>query len=532
MKGVLAAMVISVAIPASAMADPVAEFTQDLGRVVGAFTAAHLYVEHCDRRDPATAPARRDILAGWSYENEAESYDRLMAGVIARAPEVSAQLAPQRARLDGLIADDIADDPGQCANLLEILEKDEQFSVRSTVRRLLNRARALGIEVPAPDEIVPAAKRVDDTQILRLAALSARLEEKMDEIGSRAGARNQRNLANARTHHAESWLAADGVQVLYGRVTRDTEMREWRGELQSIFRVECDTFRDDAHRDRMAASIGQELVVVGTPGSVIHEDAGGRLRLKQCALFTPEETGRPFAEAEDAAGLMPRPLEESEAYGGPDRGIAMRDVDRLLYQSSFESRLDGFGNGYVDRDEAVYVLLRDGSAYRHAWSFPFTDLDIQASHRREPERWFDWVERGDAVALTGRGSDEADDVRLLENAETLRPMPPVPVNARYDYLQVGLGGSRQDRSFEFFDDGTVRYRASSFVAGNVALGHLTVTGPQEPVVTGRYRFERYALIIDRGDASERYFFAVPESADEAVPATVLIRGQAYWLAKE
>lgn len=522
------AMALAIVVPASAAED----FAKDLGRVVGAFMATQLYAEQCDLRDPDGAPTRRDVLAGWSFGNDRQGYDRLIEGVVARAPEVAAQFGPQRDRLAGLIEQDIEADPAQCEDLLKVFDDDSQFSVGSIVRRLLRQAGALGIEVPAVPEIVPPIRRIEGLEILRLATLSARLEGKMAEIGSREGGRRQRDLARARAHHAENWLAASGLQVLFGRVASKDRMREWRGGEQSVFEVECDSFMDDAHRDRMAEAIGQDRVVVAMPDSVLERRNGGRLTLKRCGLFTPEEAGRPFAEEDDTAGLMPRPLDVSEAYGGPGTGITMRDVDRVLYEASFDSRMDGYGNGYIDRREAVYVLLRDGSAYRHEWSFPITDLAVELSRQREPGRWFTWAERGGQVSLTGRSGEGADDVLVLKATQRLRPMRPGPLEARYDYLQVGMGGFRQDRSFAFSQDSTVRYHQSGFVAGNVATGHLTVNGPAAPSVTARYRFEDYALILEHDGGSDRYFFAVPEGADDGLPDTVLIRGRAYWLDKD
>lgn len=529
MKRRLATLGLITLLPVCAQADDVADFTADLGKVLGAFVATELYVEQCNKRDPAGALARRDILAAWSHGNAGSRYGRLIKAIHTRLPEFAGQVDTQRSRLAGLIQQDLETNPQQCDDLMKVFEDDSQFSVETTVSRLLRRASKLGIEVPDAPAIVPRQKRVEDTQILRLAALSARLEATMAEIGSKEGARRYRDLGSAREEHALNWLTAQGIQVLYGRVTKDNELREWRGDRQSSFRVECDTFFNAVHEDRMANSVGQDRVVVGMPSSVLDSHAGGKLTLTKCHLFTPEETGRPFVEEDDGGGLVPRPLEESEAYAGPYRGIAIGDVERVLYESSFDNRLDGFGNGYVDREEAVYVLLRDGTAYHHAWSFPFTDLAVERSKQREPNRWFTWDERNGKVKLTHSGGDDEGRTIELEKPQRLRPMPASPVAASYYYLQVGMGGHRQDRRYTFSEDGTVTYQRSGFVAGNVATSYIIVNGPEHADVTARYRFEDYSLILERDGEIERHFFAVPESADSPLPDTVLVRGEAYWL---
>ncbi|MDH4992372.1 hypothetical protein QEZ48_16270 [Aquamicrobium lusatiense] len=529
MKRRLATLALIALMPVCAQADDVADFTADLGKVLGAFVATELYVEQCNQRDPAGAPARRDILAAWSYGNAGSRYDRLIEAIRTRLPDFAGQVDTQRSRLAGLIQQDLETNPQQCDGLMKVFEDDSQFSVETTVGRLLRRASKLGIEVPDAPAIVPRQRRVEDTQILRLAALSARLEATMTEIGSKEGARRYRDLGSAREEHALNWLTAEGMQVLYGRVTKDDELREWRGDQQSAFKVECDTFVNDAHEARMAQAVGQDRVVAGMPRSLFDAHTGGKLRLTQCSLFTPEEIGRPFAEEDDSAGLVPRPMEESEAYAGPNNGIALEDVEQVLYESSFDNRLDGFGNGYVEREEAVYVLLRNGTAYRHDWSFPFTDLAVERSKQREPHRWFTWKERRGKLTLTHSGGDDEGRTIELEKPQSLRPMPASTFAASYYYLQVGMGGHRQDRRYTFSEDGTVTYQRSGFVAGNVATSYIIVNGPDHADVTARYRFEDYSLILERDGEIERHFFAVPESADNPLPDTVLVRGEAYWL---
>ncbi len=520
------------ALSVPARADSAKELSEGLGKVVGAFTATELYVEHCNRKDTAKAASHRDVLAGWSYGNKRANYDRLIQGLQARMPDLAAQLARERRRLADLIAQEIATHPARCGDLHAFFKDNKQLSVGTQVSRLTRMAARLGIDIPEAAEILPAAKSVESSKILRLAALSARLETRMSEIGSKEGGRRMSDLSRAREDHAKNWLAADGMQVLFGRVTAKDELREWRGDQQSAFKAECSSFVNEAHQQRMAAATNQDRVVVGRPRSVLDAHIGGKLKLDRCSVFTVQETGRPFVEEDDKAGLMPRPLEESEAYAGPNMGITLSQIDRVLYESSFNNRMDGFGNGYVDRKENIYVLLRDGTAYRHDWSFPFTDLAINRSKAREPERWFTWRERGGQVTLTGSGDNNESRTVEIDKAQKLRPMRLQSLQASYYYLQIGMGGRRQDRRYRFAADGTLVYHRSGFVAGNVATSYIIVSGPAEKDVTARYRFENYALVIERDGEIERHFFAVPESANGALPDTVIVRGKAYWLDKK
>ncbi|WP_343312668.1 hypothetical protein AAIB41_07400 [Brucella sp. BE17] len=515
-----------------AQADQLTDFNADLGKVVGAFNAAQLYAEQCDMKYPSSKSERRDVLAGWSYANSKSNYDRLMKGIQARIPDIAVQISRERDKLAGVIAKEIAKSPQQCDDLMKVFKEDSQFSVERPVRRLIVSASKLGIDIADAPEIVPKQKSADEISILRIAALSARLEAKMAEIGSKEGARRYRELSSARESHARDWLIADGMQLLYGRVTKDDELREWRDDQQSSFKVECDTFVSDEHKAKMVQAVGQERVVLGTPRSIHDTRKGGKLTLRKCSVFTIEETGRPFLDENDVAGLMPRPMEESEAYAGPNQGINLNSVDRVLYEASFDNRLDGFGNGYIDRQEAIYILLSDGSAYHHEWSFPFTDLAVNRSKEREPERWFTWEETDGAITLTHTGGEAKGSTFQLKKPQKLRPMSMQNLKARYYYLQVGMGGHRQDRSYVFSDDGRLTYHRSGFVAGNVATSYIIVNGSNDKNVKANYRFEDFALMLERDGEIERHFLAVPDSADEALPDTLIIRGTAYWLDKK
>lgn len=512
----------------SALADDVEELSQHIGKTVGAFEAAALYLDACAARDPEGVPARRDIVAAWRHDNDFTDYQRVMNGMLASFPELASQLDPQRTALAQNIERDLDTAPEQCADFSTLLA-DEQFDVSRSVRRLLSLTRSLDIDIPGAPEIVPLTKTVEDTEILSLAALSARLETKMAEIGSKAGARDLRGLRAAREEHAEAWLKADGVQLLFGRVTGEDDMREWRGDMQSAFALRCNSFSEDAHEARMAATIGEEMVVVGTVRSVTDGTEGGIVRLDRCSLFTVAETGRPMVEEDDSAGLMIRPLEFDEAYAGPNAGIALDEVDRVLYDAQFDNRIDGFGNGYIDRREDIYVLLRDGSAYRHEWSFPFTDLDVEQSRRREPARWYSWRDEGDAIRLTASGGWQAGSESRIEGAQRLVPFPHQSIAASYYYLQVGMGGSRQDKRFTFSEDGSVVYSRGGFVAGNVGTSYIIVNGADDPDTKASYRVEDYALILESEAGIERRFFAMPGSAAQPLPDTLLIDGTAYWL---
>lgn len=507
------------------------ELVEHLGKTVGAFEAARLYGEECKRRDPDGTQRRKDILAAWRYENSGNDYERAMNGLVQRLPDLKRQIDAQSQRLAVLIAEDIAHSPEQCQAFDKLLE-DEQFDVEYRVRRMLTLSRNLGIDIPDLAVSTPPTLTEEKPEVVRLAALSALLERKMDEIGSREGARKSAALRRARQDHAEAWLKSIGNQMVFGRVIDAGQLREWKGDRQSSFKVECRSFADDAVEVRMATSIGKDMVVAGTPRWVAVSEESSRIDLDRCFLYSVEEIGLSFSADEAEDGLVPRPLSLEEAYAGPGRGVKAGDVDRVLYAVNFDTRMDGFGNGYVDRGEEIYVLLRDGTAYRHEWSFPFTDFAVDLSRQREPERWFHWTEEDGKVALRATSGTDRADVVDLSDALALRPWASPTLGGDYRYLQIGAGGVRRDRRFDFSADGTVVYSQGGFVAGNFGTSYMIVTGSDAPEATVRYRIEDYALVLVTPQGEERRFLAVPVAADGTPPDTLLIDGTAFWLKKK
>lgn len=493
-------------------ADEVQEFSDALGQVAAKAMVADAYVVRCNIADPAGAEARRDLRAVWRHRNRIAEYDAVMAATSALDAGVAAQHAGFMETVAAAVAEDVAADPGVCDRLGEVFAQ-EDYAVGPVVRRLVRVAPRFGIEIGQPE---PEAE-TGPVPVLPLGTFSALARGVMAQVGSAAGALGDRTLREARAEHLEAVLARENpVLVLQGRVTGADRMREWRGEMQSVFALRCRSFMDEGHARGMEAALGRDMVVVGKPSSVVeHANGEALLQLRDCGLMAPEETGQPLAAAvPDAEGFVLRPPEDAEVFA--EGALPMGEVVRVIYTADFTNRMDGFGNGYTDRSEAVHVLLRDGTAFLHDRVFPFGDLDIVVSRAREPGKWFRWREGPGDVRLVGADGEE----RVLEGGREVRPFAPGErLAGEFYFLSIGMMGARSDRSFDFLPDGRVRHFRGGFVAGNVGTSFLMVTpAPDAPTVSD-YRLEGYVLEV--GEA--RYFIGRPEGE-----SGVLIGGEVYW----
>ncbi|MEO3999710.1 hypothetical protein [Mesorhizobium sp. CAU 1732] len=513
---------------APALAEPKNEFSINMGKALTAVTLARAYVEVCDAQHPEGQADRRDIMAAWGYRVDLAGFDRLIAGARKALPDLDKQLTEHDPIVAAAAAENIRGGASVCETLNDTLA-EEMYDIRAAVRHLMRNADDFGIEiaeVPAPPP--PSG----DVQVLPLAAFSVQAETIMGEVGSKAGGQAYRDLSKAREERLLEWLKARNVVVLHGRVTAEDELREWRGDQQSRFLADCTSFSEDPHEERMAASLGQDMVVVGQPRWIRDDRVGGVVGLRECSIFTLAETGRELASADDADGLMLRPPAFDEAFAGPNEGIALGAIDRVLYDAEFENLMDGFGNGYTRRREDIYVLLRDGTAYRHEWNFAFTDLDVALSRKREPDRWFTWTSTWGTVTLTRTGGPDAGETIDLSEARRLLPMPSgQTLDHTYYYLNVGMSGVRRDRDYVFARDGMLTHTRGGFVAGAFGTHYLTVVGIPD-VSRSRYSFEDFTLLIDGPDGVERHFVAMFDGDDAGNPDELIIDGQVHWTRDE
>lgn len=509
-------------------ADQAADFSEAFSKAASGATLVEAYMVACDAYDPDSAQSRRDAMAVWAHRVDLAGYKRLLDGAADALPDLTAELAQHVERVGLAVDEDVRQDRSTCTDFKAELNA-EIFDIESPIRYLLRNAGDFGI-VLADHPAEPASDKID---VVPLASLSAQLAEKMDEIGSKVGAASDRDLRAAREDHAEAWLEQRKVLAIQGRVTDSDTLREWRGDQQSSFSATCRSFADDENETEMTRAIGEESIVAGTIRWVRDDREGGTLSLNDCRIFAydPEETVL-AALPNDSAGLMLRPPEYEEAFAGPGEGISMSDVDRVLYAAEFNNRIDGFGNGYTQRGEDIYVLLRDGTAYRHAWNFAFTDLDIDLSRQREPDRWFSWRDSWGTVTLTQTGGLDAGEEIDLSGASRLMPVPQGQLlDGTYYYLNVGMGGRRSDRDYAFSANGELVHTRGGFVAGNFGTSYIIVSGDSD-VATSRYTFDGYTLLIDGPDGEERHFVALIDGQDSNRPEEIIIDGQVHWLRKD
>lgn len=482
-----------------------------LSEVLATRTVAALCVE----REPRRAGPIGSGLAAWEKANELRVFDALVAGLASLDDGLGHQLENAQADARRQIAPQLDEKPDECG-VFDIVD-DEPGDLRDAIRALALDAHAIDLR-PRPGSIPDTVNVRPVTEFsLYAAGIMALVTPDNTPDG---------DIDDAREGFLEYYLDAWGYVAVYGRIEDSGDIREWRGDYQSRYHLECAGFASSEQEERFSASTGRDMIIVGEPRYAKVRDDGGTVRLNKCWVFEPEgaiETGD--ADPSDA-GLMLRPLDMNEAFAGPMEGPQPDEIDRLLYDASFDSRMDGFGNGYVDRREAIYVLLRDGTAFRHDWSFPVTDIDLDALKRREPDKVFAWRdERGVAVLE----SDDGTELRL-EDAIRLVPIGNGgSLGDEYYYLQVAMAGRRSDRAYDFKPDGQVTYTSGGFVAGNFGPSYIIASGGEKGEQTGSYRFEDYAMIVETSEGVERRFFAIGADENPKAPGEVIIEGTVYWL---
>lgn len=513
--------------------------------VLGPIVTAEGVLEACDRRDPAGRATRRAALEAWRSSQPLGSFEEALRAMPALQSLRQSLARSTQDKLETLVAKQ----PALCSNAGSFLASPGmQLAGKIAAFRRLT-AAPKGV---APGYASPPEPPAPGLRLHTLAQISALVSNAMDTAGAKPSTRD-RALSDARSKAGEVALGRLGPIAIKGRVIGSDRLREWRGERQSTFEIRCRSFAADADRDRMKASNGTDLLVSGAVRSVSEDRTGleGRIALKACRVLPADAPTLDQATLTEEGGLMPRPMEPEEAFAGAGKGIDPGSVDSVLYEASFSNRMDGFGNGYLDRQEDIYVLLKDGSAYLHTWSFPFTDLDVAQSKRREPARWFTWKSGWLSSGITLTSS--LGEAKTLEKPQRLKPLKTGSTFAHaYYYLTVAFGGVRRDRGVTFRADGTMTATRSSFVAASTGYGggNVGVSGPgfsysgggggqgfiaaQGPSgeITGRYAIAPWSLTITATDGSiERRFFAHLDSETGTPPDSVIVDGEVYWTRK-
>jgi hypothetical protein len=323
-----------------------------LNKVLATRTVAEL----CAVQNPQSADQIATGLASWEQAQEVRVFDALMAGLGKLSDGVGRQLENAKTEARRQVAPQLDENPDECDAF--DATSDEPGALREAIRALALNAHAAKIR-PQPT-VMPETVKV------RSVSEFSRYVAELMALVSPAG-RSDKDIPDAREDFLEYYLDALGYVAVYGRIEDSGDIREWLGDYQSRYRLKCGNFASSALKERFSASTGRDMIIVGVPGSAHVREEGGTVRLNKCWVFEHEgkiETSQ--ADPSDPA-LMLRPLQMSEAFAGPMEGPQPNEIDRILYDASFDSRMDGFGNGYVDRREAVYVLLRDGTAFRHDW---------------------------------------------------------------------------------------------------------------------------------------------------------------------
>lgn len=525
MRAPLLILATALTMATAAAADELSDLNDAFGALVTPLYHARAEYESCRATFPDRASMFQDSFNAWYHRHDMAEAMRAIAALSEAAPGIAVQLEKADQAISEAAMAELAADPARCDQLAGRLA--DNHDPGRALQQLKRSLRHFDIKVPPPP--VSPHPLMAEAEILPLGLLSARLEAVMATIGSAGGAALSRDLREARAAEGEAWLGAHPVLMVSGRVIGDDEIREWKGDLQSRFALRCRSFDNETSEALFLQLDGQDAVVSGKLRSVTGSADGGMIVLEHCRAGAPSGMRAPRASGDDSIGLMPRPPAAEEVYAGPGAGIASGDIAHVLYEADFDFRLDGFGNSYTDRREAIWLLLLDGSAYRHDWSFPFADLNVAVSKARESALWFHWEAAGEGFTLTaadGSFRDLTDAQELVSPGSDFRP------DARYYYRQIGMGGTRTDRSYAFSSDGTVIHRRSGFVAGNVGAGYLITSGSSDTPVTSTYRFEDFALILGTPGGEIRQFVARPASADADLPDTLLIGGEAWWLEEE
>jgi hypothetical protein len=514
----------------AARAEPIAEASteqvkQALGRIIGPISVVEALTAQCDVLSPKSRGSRQGALKAWREANRIDTFQAAIAPLLARSPAGAAQmkLVRDKAVVEAKAA--TAKTPAICENFDAFLHA-KLFAVGDQIA-----------------EILPLLVAANAT-LYTIVQLSTAAEAAMNKVAS-AEAAKDRKVSEMREKAGRSALEALGVIAVRATVVGRDDLREWRGDQHSTYRVACRPFVDKQTEERFKGLEGSETTVAGKIVNFSASRRGGSIILEKCDFVDGTQLTK--ANLPESGGLALRPPSAREANAGPGKGIQMKDVERIAYKSDVRMLFDGLGNLYTDRNEDTYILLKDGTAYHHRWRFPFTDLNVALVKHREPGSWYRWRQDGKNLVLTATGGEDAGQTITVSDTSPLTPFPPGALLGKaFKFLHVGMMGVRRERDYVFRRDGTLELDKSNIVAGRTFGGaDINVSGPGTAysgggngsiIVVGRpneirlrYRIDGYVLELTAGDGVvERQFIARfgDDKADD--PAMLYLGGEMLW----
>jgi hypothetical protein len=520
------------------------QIKQTIALIIAPVSLVEALAAQCDTFSPKSRGSRQAALKAWRDANRIDAFQSAIVPILARAPGSVASASELRDKAAAQAKAMTEKTPAICENFDAVL-REKVFAVGDPIVEILPVLAAANARLAAGTPSAPPPPASGAIALYTIVQLSTAAEAAMNTVAS-ADAAKDRKISETREKAGKTALEALGVIAVRANVVGRDDLREWRGDQQSAYRVSCRAFVNKQTEERFKGLEGSETTIAGKVANfVVNSSGGGSIILAKCDFVDGARLTR--ANLPESGGLELRPPNAREANAGPGKGIQMGDVEKIAYKSDVRMSLDGFGNSYTDRNEDTYILLKDGTAYHYHWRFPFTDLNVSLVKHREPGNWYRWQQEGKNLLLTATGGKYAGQTKTVAGLGPLAPFPPGALLGKaFKFLHVGMMGVRRERDYVFRRDGTLDLHKSNIVAGRTFAGpDIGVSGPgfaysggnnASLLVVGRpndqrlrYRIDGYVLELTADDgAVERHFIARfgDDKADD--PALLYLGGEMLW----
>jgi hypothetical protein len=520
------------------------QIKQSIALIIAPVSLVEALAAQCDTLSPNRRGSRQAVLKAWRDANRIEAFQAAIVPILARVPSSVASASELRDKAAAKAKAMTEKTPAICENFDAVL-REKVFAVGDPIVEILPVLTAANARLAAGTPSAPPSPASGAITLYTIVQLSTAAEAAMNTVAS-ADAAKDRKISETREKAGKTALEALGVIAVRANVVGRDDLREWRGDQQSSYRVSCRAFVNKQTEERFKGLEGSETTIAGKVANfVVNSSGGGSIILAKCDFVDGARLIR--ANLPESGGLALRPPNAKEANAGPGKGIQMGDVEKIAYKSDVRMSLDGFGNSYTDRNEDTYILLKDGTAYHYHWRFPFTDLNVPLVKHREPGNWYRWQQEGKNLLLTATGGKYAGQTKTVSGLGPLAPFPPGALLGKaFKFLHVGMMGVRREHDYVFRRDGTLDLHKSNIVAGRTFAGpDIGVSGPgfaysggnnASLLVVGRpndqrlrYRIDGYVLELTADDgAVERHFIARfgDDKADD--PALLYLGGEMLW----
>ena len=240
--------------------------------IVAPVSLAEALAAQCDTLSPNSRGSRQAVLKAWRDANRIDAFQAAIAPILARAPGSVASISALRDKAAAQAKAVTEKTPAICENF-DALLREKTFAVGGAIVEILPLLAAANARPAAGTPSAPPPPASGAITLHTIVQLSTAAEAAMNTVAS-ADAAKDHKIRDTRENAGKTALQALGVIAVRANVVGRDDVREWRGDQQSAYKVSCRAFVDKLTEERFKGLEGSETTIAGKVANFVVSPGG------------------------------------------------------------------------------------------------------------------------------------------------------------------------------------------------------------------------------------------------------------------